>query len=208
MTGTDQKTDKYLKRIAARTGFIYRDYTERTTEEVFNEADVPLYSCGKINIGEHGIARIYNFPAGTSEFSERFEYTNGEDDTEFHYAVGLPTEADKGRTHITLLFDELPDKSDIKTTWLLCRARRAIECNTLNQHFVCRICSQRKHWVDVEVNTSKPTATFRERLRMCQHQVCSQTALNQHREELVESADSDGEVGEFDSLMEIPSEVG
>lgn len=181
MWGTDKKTDKYLNRVAANAGFIYRNYTEQTTEEVFDEANVPLYSCGTVKIGEHGIARIHNFPAETRKFNERLEFTNNDDDTEFHYAVGLPTVVDHDRTHITLLFDEVPDKSDIKTAWLLSRVKRAIEYGNLTQHFSCRVCAQRKHWTDADVDIERLSSEFREKVNLCQHQVCSPTDLEKLR---------------------------
>lgn len=178
MEGLDGKTERYLARIANEIGYIYRDYSEQPTEELFAEKDVPLYHCGKVKIGEQKFATIYNFPANTGEFSSRLsQNTKHTDEDEFHYAADWPIKADSGYVHHTFLFDSLPQKSDIKTARLINKVWKRIDCNELEQYFTCRVCSQRTHWTETTESADKVAAIFRERVLMLQHQVCEHNTL-------------------------------
>lgn len=178
MEGLDGKTERYLARIANEIGYIYRDYSEQPTEELFAKRDVPLYHCGKVKVEEQKFATIYNFPANTGEFASRLnQNTNHTDEDEFHYAADWPIKTDAGYEHHTFLFDSLPQKSDIKTARLINKVWKQIDCDELEQYFTCRVCSQRAHWTETTESADKVTAIFRERVLMLQHQVCEHSTL-------------------------------
>lgn len=178
MEGLDGKTERYLAQIANEIGYIYRDYSEQPTEELFAEKDVPLYHCGKVKVGEQKFATIYNFPANTGEFGSRLnQNTKHTDEDEFHYAADWPIKTDAGYVHHTFLFDSLPHKSDIKTARLINKVWKRIDCNELEQYFTCRICSQRTHWTETTESADKVTAIFKQRVLMLQHQVCEYNTL-------------------------------
>lgn len=202
MVGLDGKTERYLARIANEIGYIYRDYSEQPTEELFAGKDVPLYHCGKVKVGEQKFATIYNFPANTGEFASRLnQNTKHTDEDEFHYAADWPVKADSGYVHHTFLFDSLPQKSDIKTARLINKVWRQIDCNELDQYFTCRVCSQRTHWTEATESADKVTAIFRERVLMLQHQVCEHSTLKRESSartdtETSTQEESEGEDGE------------
>lgn len=199
MEGLDGKTERYLARIANAVGYIYRDYSEQPTEELFAKKDVPLYHCGKAKVGEQKFATIYNFPANTGEFASRLnQNTKHTDEDEFHYAADWPIKTNAGYEHHTFLFDNLPQKSDIKTARLINKVWKQIDCNELEQYFTCRVCSQRTHWTEATESADKVTAIFRERVLMLQHQVCEHSTLkrelpahNSPTQEEAESSDSE-----------------
>lgn len=191
MEGLDGKTERYLARIANEIGYIYRDYSEQPTEELFAKKEVPLYHCGKVKIEKGKFATIYNFPANTGEFASRLNQdTKHTDEDEFHYAADWPIKANAGYAHHTFLFDTLPQKSDIKTARLINKVWKQIDCDELEQYFTCRVCSQRKHWTEAEESADKVTAIFRERVMMLQRQVCKHSTLQ--RESSAQATAGDG----------------
>jgi hypothetical protein len=178
MEGLDGKTERYLARIASEIGYIYRDYSDQPTEELFAKKDVPLYHCRKIKIEEEKFATIYNFPANVGEFASRLnQNTSQADEDEFHYAADWPVQTDSGYVHHTFLFDTLPQRSDIKTARHINKVWKQIDCNELKQYFTCRVCSQRTHWTETEGSADEETDIFRERVMMLENQICDHSTL-------------------------------
>lgn len=174
----DQKTERYLAREANDVGYIYRDYSEKPTEELFAQKGIPIFHCEREQISDEKFVTIYNFPAHHGDFSSSIGDVDEGDEDQFHYASDWPVKKDNGGyAHLTYIFSSMPNKSDLETARLINKIWRRIECEGLNQHFTCRMCSQRTHWTDTKQTPENEQASLRERALMLQNEVCTHNVL-------------------------------
>lgn len=174
----DPKTERYLARKANEVGYIYRDYSEKPTAELFAQKGIPVFHMGNEQVSGEKFVTIYNFQSHHGDFSSGIGDIDEGNEEEFHYATDWPVKTDNGGyTHLTYIFSRYPDKSDLQTARLINKIWRRIECEGLNQHFTCRKCSQRTHWTEAKQSTEVNEATLRERALMLQNEVCTHNIL-------------------------------
>lgn len=176
MDGLDHKTECYLARIANEIGYIHRDHTEKPTRLLFSEKDIQIYQCRSIPVDDGDIIDVFQFPAHHADFVTGTDDVDESGD-EFYYATDWPIDTGSGYSHLTFIFDSDPTKEAVKKARLINKICRRIEYDSLNQHFTCQVCSQRRHWTDTVKSENNDDPDLRERALMLQNEICNYSVL-------------------------------